>query len=190
MTTRMTKPQARALAKQRRAALDMAALGAAMAGRLFALPAWRRCGTVFCFVSLADEPDTDAILRRALAEGKRLAVPRILPGRGGRMEPVPLASLDGLRPAAYGIREPAGGTALDAESLGPDALALIPCLAADRQGVRLGRGGGYYDRFLGQYKGSKLLLCPDALLWDALPRDEWDVPFAPHEILTEKGLLP
>ena len=73
----------------------------------------------------------------------------------------------------------------------PDAatLALIPCLAAGTDGVRLGRGGGYYDRFLAQYKGERLLLCPAAALLADLPADDWDARFAPDEILTEKGIL-
>jgi len=69
------------------------------------------------------------------------------------------------------------------------ALALVPCLAASRDGVRLGRGGGYYDRFLAHYKGAGLLLCPEALLLDKLPCDDWDARFAPENILTEKGIL-
>lgn len=69
------------------------------------------------------------------------------------------------------------------------ALALVPCLAASRDGVRLGRGGGYYDRFLAHYKGAGLLLCPEALLLDDLPCDDWDARFAPENILTEKGIL-
>ena len=68
-------------------------------------------------------------------------------------------------------------------------LALVPCLAASRDGVRLGRGGGYYDRFLAHYKGAGLLLCPEALLLDELPCDDWDARFAPENILTEKGIL-
>jgi len=72
----------------------------------------------------------------------------------------------------------------------PGALALIPCLAVDKQGVRLGRGAGYYDRFLTRFgqTGPKLLLCPEALVFPALPTDEWDVPFTPGEILTENGV--
>ncbi len=186
----MTKQQARAAARERWRGYDAAALGElgrAMAEALFRLPQWRQAGTVFCFVPMQTEPDITPVLRRALAEGRRLAVPRALPG--GRMDPVLLGSLAALRPGAYGIPEPEEGEVLPAAELGGDALALIPCLAADRRGVRLGRGGGYYDRFLGQYKGRKLLLCPQALLFDKLPRDSWDVCFAPGEILTEKGLL-
>lgn len=111
---RMTKREARAWAKARRAELDMAAVGRGMAQALFSLPQWQSAGA---------------------------------------------------------------------------ALALVPCLAASRDGVRLGRGGGYYDRFLAHYKGAGLLLCPEALLLDELPCDDWDARFAPENILTEKGIL-
>lgn len=181
----MTKREARALARARRAALpagELAALGAAMARQLFALEVWRAAQSVFCFVSLPDEPDTEPILRGELAAGKRLFVPR---AAAGVMETVPVADLAALRPGAYGIREPAGPAA----PLPAGALVLVPCLAADESGVRLGRGGGYYDRFLAVHSGPRLLLCPAALVFPALPHDGWDVPFAPNTILTEHGLL-
>ena len=65
----MTKTEARAQAKAMRKNLDLHAIGAAMTQQLFALPAWRQAGTVFCFVSMRDEPDTTAILQRALVSG-------------------------------------------------------------------------------------------------------------------------
>ena len=184
----MTKTEARAQAKAMRKNLDLHAIGAAMTQQLFALPAWRQAGTVFCFVSMRDEPDTTAILQQALVSGMRLCVPRCLPGNDGRMELVEITSLNDLQPGRYGIREPCGGRTIAALELG--ALALIPCLAVDKQGVRLGRGAGYYDRFLTRFgqTGPKLLLCPEALVFPALPTDEWDVPFTPGEILTENGV--
>mgnify|MGYP003583083023 FL=1 len=62
----MTKTEARAQAKALRKNLDLHAIGAAMTQQLFTLPAWRQAGTVFCFVSMRDEPDTTAILQQAL----------------------------------------------------------------------------------------------------------------------------
>lgn len=183
----MTKTEARAAARRiwrEQTPEKLHRMGQRICARLFDRPEWQAAGTVLCFVSLPTEPDISPALDRALAEGKRLAVPRVL--AEGRMEWVELRSLDVLRPAAYGIREPAEGEVLDPMTFGPDTLALVPCLAADRSGVRLGRGGGYYDRFLAQYKGRRLLACPEALLADSLPFDAWDVRFAPGELLTDQ----
>ncbi|HJD20433.1 MAG TPA: 5-formyltetrahydrofolate cyclo-ligase [Candidatus Gemmiger faecigallinarum] len=180
------KRAARAEARARLRALGPDALraaGQAIAVRLFARPEWRQAGAVFCFVSLPSEPDTTPILRRALAEGKRLYVPRML--GGGRMELVEICSLDSLRPNAFGIREPAAGPVLEPDAPGPDMLAIVPCLAASKDGVRLGRGGGYYDRFLAGFPGRALLACPGRLVFDALPADSWDVRFATGDILTD-----
>lgn len=182
----MTKTEARAAARAIWRAQSPAALremGARLCANLFARPEWRAASTLLCFVPLPSEPDISPALDRALAEGKTLAVPRVL--GEGRMEWVRLDSLDALRPAAFGIREPVRGTVLDPAGFAPDTLILVPCLAADRQGVRLGRGGGYYDRFLAQYNGRRLLVCPEVLLAESLPRDAWDICFAPGELLTD-----
>lgn len=183
----MTKTEARAAARRiwrAQTKEELRRMGQRMCDRLFARAEWQQAGTILCFVPLPTEPDISPALDRALAEGKVLAVPRVL--GEGRMEWVALDSLDDLRPAAYGIREPVSGPVLDPAALPPDTLALVPCLAADRQGVRLGRGGGYYDRFLAQYKGRRLLVCPAALLAEELPRDPWDAVFAPEERLTDQ----
>ena len=74
----MTKTEARKLAKARRAAVDLHTVGHAMAGVLFTLPAWQQADTVLAFASMPDEPDTADILRQALAESKRLLLPRVL----------------------------------------------------------------------------------------------------------------
>lgn len=179
----MTKQQARALARQRRRdlAAQMPALGAAMARALTALPVWQSAPAVFCFAALPDEPDTCPALRAALGSGKQLYLPRVA---GNMMETVPVQSLDSLVPGVYGIPEPVG----PAEPLPPGTLALVPCLAMDESGVRLGRGGGYYDRLLAGFAGPRLVLCPAALVLPALPREAWDAVFAPGEILTEDGI--
>ena len=180
----------RELAKAERALTpaEKSASDAAILHHVVNTTVYHRARTVFAFVGRGDEIDTLPLLRRVLADGKRLCVPRCLPGNDGWMELVEITSLNDLQPGRYGILEPCGGRTIAA--LEPGALALIPCLAVDKQGVRLGRGAGYYDRFLTRFgqTGPKLLLCPEALVFPALPTDEWDVPFTPGEILTENGV--
>lgn len=183
----MTKREARAWAKAQRTKLDRQAAGCGMAACLFALPQWRRADTVLAFAAMPDEPDTSLILRRALADGKHLLLPRVRSRT--EMDWVEIPDLNLLQPGAYGILEPPAALPAADPAGGAAPLVLVPCLAASRDGVRLGRGGGYYDRFLAQYKGERLLLCPAAAVADTLPCDEWDARFAPEEILTEKGTL-
>lgn len=182
----MTKREARTRAKALRAALDNRAVGIAMDRELSALPCWHSAKAVLAFAALPDEPDTHPVLVRALAEGKQLFLPRVT-GKT-TMEWVEIPDLALLTPGAFGIPEPHPG--LPAAKLPQtETLALVPCLAASPDGVRLGRGGGYYDRFLAHYKGRRMLLCPTALLLPEIPCDPWDVRFTPDEILTEKGTL-
>ena len=101
---RMTKREARAWAKARRAELDMAAVGRGMAQALFSLPQWQSAGAVLAFAAMPDEPDTAEILRRALADGKRLLLPRVRSKT--EMEWVEIPALRLLRPGAFGIQEP------------------------------------------------------------------------------------
>ena len=169
---RMTKREARAWAKARRAELDMAAVGRGMAQALFSLPQWQSAGAVLAFAAMPDEPDTAEILRRALADGKRLLLPRVRSKT--EMDWVEIPALRLLRPGAFGIQEPPADLPAADPAGYAAALALVPCLAASRDGVRLGRGGGYYDRFLAHYKGAGLLLCPEALLLDELPGVDMD----------------
>ena len=123
----MTKTEARAQAKALRRNLDLHAIGAAMTQQLFALPAWRQAGTVFCFVSMRDEPDTTAILQQALVSGKRLCVPRCLPGNDGRMELVEITSLNDLQPGRYGIPAPMRRWCGRRIGAGRTGLDSLPC---------------------------------------------------------------
>lgn len=180
------KQAARRAARQQQAQIspqEFSAIGAAMWQTLQAQPAWQSAESVFCFVGALHEPDTMPILQGALSAGKQLLVPRI--AGPGQMQLVPLQSLEQLQPGAFGILEP--GQALPAVPAGSGVqLAVLPCLAATRSGARLGHGGGYYDRFLANYSGQRLILCPEALLAQSLPTGPLDEPA--RAVLTEKAL--
>ena len=180
------KQAARRAARQQLAQIspqEFSAIGAAMWQTLQAQPAWQSAESVFCFVGALHEPDTMPILQGALSAGKQLLVPRI--AGPGQMQLVPLQSLGQLQPGAFGILEPP--QALPAIPAGSGVqLAVLPCLAATRSGARLGHGGGYYDRFLANYSGHRLILCPEALLAQSLPTGPLDEPA--QAVLTEKAL--
>ena len=153
-----------------------------IAARLLALDAYRNAGTVCCFVGTAREIDTRPILEDALLSGKRLCVP--LCTSPGQMEMRAIAALDCLAPGTMGILEPPPDTPVtDAAEID---LAVLPCVSCDKQGRRLGYGGGYYDRFLRHYTGAAVLLCRERLLRTDIPVEAHDIPI-PH-VLTEEGV--
>ncbi|GAA4738435.1 5-formyltetrahydrofolate cyclo-ligase [Nocardioides endophyticus] len=133
--------------RRRRPLVEVVAAARAIAEHLLAAPEVRRAATVAAYVSLDGEPGTGPLLEALRAAGKRVILPVLLPD--GDLDWAPYDGPDGLVPASRGLLEPAG------PRLGPDAVAtadavLVPGLAVDTSGVRLGRGGGSYDRALGR----------------------------------------
>jgi len=137
------------------------------------MPEYKKAGTVFTYVSVDSEIDTRALLERILSDGKCLCVPRIY---GKKMEIKEVSDIYALTPGTFNIPEPPE----DAVSVEPDEidLSVIPCAACNKKGERLGRGGGYYDRFLKDYKGVAAVVCRESLMRDKLPLEEHDVPVA------------
>ena len=155
---------------------------AAITAHLLAMPAYQEAETVFCFVGTGWEIDTRPILTRALADGKRLCVP--LCTGPGIMELRQITSLSQLSPGAYGLPEPP----LDTPQVAVDAvdLAVLPCMGCNHLGHRLGRGGGYYDRFLSVYRSAAVLMCRERLIREEIPLEPHDMPIP--WVLTERGL--
>ena len=178
------KKQARAEAKERLSALspaDFRGIGTRIAERVLADTWYREADCLFCFAGTGAEIDTRVILRTALTDGKILCVPKCSPG--GVMTARRITAPDELRPGKFGIPEPGDGAEIvEKKRIG---LILVPCLAAAPGGLRLGRGGGYYDRYLSDYHGRTMLLCPRALLMETLPTDANDIRI--DRIMTEDG---
>ncbi len=117
------------------------ACGAAVARSLMACPSVTRARRVALYAALPDELDTRALFEALADRG----LPRLLPRISGRrLEFAPVESWDALQPGRYGVREPA--PTQSAVALGPRDVVVVPGVAFDTSGNRLGRGQGYYDR--------------------------------------------
>lgn len=165
---------------------EIAARARSIADLLTAAPEVRRAATVAAYVSVGREPGTGVLLDALAAGGKRVILPLLQPDND--LDWAAYTGAEGLVSARRGLLEPAG------RSLGADAVAtadvvLVPGLAVDRTGLRLGRGGGSYDRALGRVPAGTFTC---VVLNDEEVLD--DVPAAPHDrrvtaAVTEQRLL-
>jgi 5-formyltetrahydrofolate cyclo-ligase len=167
-----------------RAALSERAVAqksAVIQGRLLGLDEFRHARLVHCYVGVkAGEVRTDRILAETLRSGRRLALPRI---EGDRLIHHEIRSTEELVPARFGLYEPpSSAPRIDPAEID---LVVVPGLAFDRAGNRLGFGKGYYDRFLGEARAGKVALLYAVQLLDEVPADEHDVPV--DMLVTEKG---
>lgn len=161
--------------------------------KLFSLPAWQDAPVICGYISVRGELNTDPILRRAASEGKTVALPVTVTGANeGCMafRALPEGDFSRLTPARFGIPEPDGSCPILADNDFTRALILVPALAFDGEGYRLGYGGGYYDRFLAALRESAIPHTSVGLAYSvcraaALPREAHDIPV--HIILDERS---
>lgn len=111
---------------------------------LIKLPEFVNSQNIFAYLSVDREPDTVSIIKYALKLGKTIALPLSLDG--GKMELHTVNSLNELAPGRFGIPAPSASSPL--LSANDIDFIIVPAITFDRNGFRLGRGGGYYDRFL------------------------------------------
>ena len=172
-----------------------AAAEAAIRERLFSLPAWREASTVCGYISVRGELNTRPILERAAAEGKTVALPvTVTDATEGRMvfRTLPEGDFSRLTPARFGIPEPDESCPVLSGADLASALILVPALAFDTEGYRLGWGGGYYDRFLESLMQASVPHTAVGLVYSvctahALPRDPHDIPV--HTIIDERRII-
>lgn len=188
-----TKATLRRRILARRDALDPAARAersAAIVARLASMAAFQRARSVLAYASFGSEPDTWPFLRAVLAEGRTLLLPRV--DRGARrlvLHRVVDLTRD-LAPGTWGIPEPLPGRC-PALAVPAADVVLVPGVAFDRTGGRLGYGGGYYDRLLAAWPGPRPPLIAPAFelqLVDAVPLGPGD--HRVDRVVTETRVYP
>lgn len=161
-----------------------AAASLTLCDHLRRLPAYAACRWLLAFSPLAGEPDITPLLQVALSDGHRVALPVCDPTTH-TLRFYEITSLTERACGHYGIAEPP--TAPDRLwQPTADALCLVPALGYDRLGHRLGRGGGYYDRFLPHFTGISCGVCLSDQLCDRIPVTPTD--FVLSLVVTEGGI--
>ena len=127
--------------------------------------------TIYGYLPYNQEVRTIPMLERAIAEGKRVAVPKVY---GDEMKFIYMDDLSAIEKGYSGIPEPiADGPVAD----DPTALVLMPGLAFDPMGHRIGYGGGFYDKFLaGEPEHPTVALCYEFQMLPELETEEFDIP--------------
>ena len=141
-------------------------------GELFAQSeAYRQAASIYFYLPYNQEVRTIPMVEQALRDGKRVAVPKCY---GQEMRFIWINDLNDIAPGYCNIPEPiADGPIADDET----ALVLMPGLAFDPQGHRIGYGGGFYDRFLAQEPNHPTLaLCFEFQMQDFVQTEEFDIP--------------
>ena len=136
-----------------------------------ATDAYRQAKTIYGYLPYNQEVRTEALLEQALRDGKRVAVPKCY---GDEMRFIYLDDLSKVEKGYCGIPEPVADEPLGDD---PTALVLMPGLAFDEEGHRIGYGGDFYDKFLMQEpEHPTLALCYDFQMLPELHTEEFDIP--------------
>lgn len=163
--------------------------GARILARLRELPAWRNAVEALLYMPVRGEVDVTPLLDELWDRGARVLLPRCRPGRRGELDLACCTGMEELAPGAFGIPEPHPDACPALDDCVPD-LVLVPAVALDRQGMRLGYGAGYYDRLLARPSLESALAVAPAYAFqvvDRLPADPWDRPV--DVIVTEDETL-
>lgn len=187
----MTKNTLRKTALQGRSALipeEVARKSALIMEKIMAMNEYLQAGIIMVYLDFRNEVQTGALVRQALTAGKCVVVPLTDVSKHKLVLSILNNYPDDLQPGTYGILEPRPDCLRPIEPSEID-LVIVPGVAFDLCGNRLGYGGGYYDRFLSQTRPDTLFIAP-AFELQVLPQvfpDEHDIPV--HYLVTEKKLI-
>ncbi len=183
----MTKQEARKIMKQKRDELspeERNRQNAAILKTIFDSGIFERIEWFYPYVSYGTEVDTIAIIQRIFAEKTkgnqvRIAVPKV---QGKEMEFYEICSMDDLEPGYRGIMEPKESCQ---KVIAEKGLMLLPGLAFDKKGNRVGYGGGYYDRYLAKYGNKELItwaVAFDFQIIDEMEYEDFDI--SPQKVIS------
>ena len=165
------------------------AKSSAIHSRIFALPGWESIRTVLLYLPVRGEVNTWPLFDGVLAQGCQTLLPCCRKNEPGCMDFFKVMSRKELVPGMFKIPEPDAKRCVLIEHPEPD-LVILPGVGFDRQGYRLGYGGGYYDRFLARHQMKSALIIGlgfSCQIVDKLPRDPWDIQM--DMVITEKETI-
>ena len=164
------KKELRRIFKQKRAEItDKREKSIKITEKFIKTEIYKNAKTIMLFYPLEDEVNTLFIFEKAISDGKRVVFP-VTDTKTNEI--IPTCYSCGFSKGAYGIFEPLGNQTAEKNEI--DAV-IIPALSADKEGYRLGYGGGYYDRFLADFSGHKVTVLFSELLSDKLPCEKFDI---------------
>lgn len=170
----MNKQELRRAIRERKRAMteeEIVERSNALAEKFYNTPAYQAASTIYGYLPYNQEVRTVPMLQRALDDGKRVAVPKVY---GEEMRFIYLEDLTQVSKGYAGIPEPIADAPVADDKR---ALVLMPGLAFDPQGHRIGYGGGFYDRFLAQEPHHPTLaLCYEFQMQAHLDTEEFDIP--------------
>jgi 5-formyltetrahydrofolate cyclo-ligase len=160
-------------AREAMTGVGRAAAGRAVRDALLTLPEVDMAAGVAAYVSIGAEPETRGLVFGLWKRGAYVLLPKLLPD--GDLDWATYEGPDSLAPGRFGLLEPTA-PARGVEAVRAADVVIVPALAVDRAGVRLGRGGGSYDRVLARIGPAILSVAPlyDGELLDALPHEPHD----------------
>lgn len=152
---------------------DVSGRNQSIAETVLSLSIWKKSKSIFLYAALPTEVQTKQLISQGLKDKKKIALPRV-ENKKGEMRFYFIRTLNDLKQGKFGILEPIPSSRRLARRA-PD-LMIVPGLAFDPTGNRLGRGLGYYDRFLAKVKRAKKIgLAFREQMVKKIPTDKWDI---------------